>query len=134
MAVYRQGIDHMTVDEIFEDAIKKFKYQSDLKTFGTIEYWATIKELESASTPKTFIGDCDDFAAWCVNKLRVNGYAARFVLCQCETGEYHCVAETDGMILDNRQLCVTQLNDLLYTWHTISGYNAGDPWLQILKD
>lgn len=121
----------MTVDEIFADAKSRFNWVSDQATFGKSEYWATLKELEVRSQRNEITGDCDDFAELCVHTLRANGYPARFVFCQTESGEYHCVAETNGVILDNRKAFPTPQNLIPYTWISISGFKPGDPWHKI---
>lgn len=123
----------MTVDEIFTQAKALFHYTPDQVCWGKAEYWASLKELESGLC-KTgeIVGDCDDFASWCVGKLRENGLPARYVVCQVETGEYHCVAEHDGLVLDNRQSMVMQYFGLPYKWLSISGFNPGDDWHSVL--
>lgn len=118
----------MTVDEIFNDVKRRFGWADDRSTFGKSEYWATFEELKARSQYGEITGDCDDFAEMCVRGLRSNGFPARFVFCQVETGEYHCVAETAGMILDNRQNLPTPQAKLPYGWISISGFAAGDPW------
>jgi len=122
-----------SVDEIFTAAKATFGYANDLSTFGKSEYWATLAELQSRSQHGELTGDCEDFAEICVHNLRANCYPARFVFCQVETGDYHCVAETAGIILDNRQAFPTPQNKLPYTWISISGFNPGDPWHTIEK-
>lgn len=123
----------MTVDEIFKDAKSRFGWADDSSTFGNAEYWATLKELQARSQRGEITGDCDDFAEMCVRALRDNGLPARFVFCQVETGGYHCVAESDGVILDNRQNFPTPQAKLPYTWISISGFAAGDPWHEIVQ-
>lgn len=121
----------MNVDKIFEEAKSKFIYKTDKENFGHDEYWATFEELNK--TPSELLGDCDDFAAYCVHRLRLSNEPARFVLCKTESGEYHLVAESNGLILDNRQLRVIHNNDLPYEWLSISGYKPGDSWRKITK-
>ncbi len=121
----------MTADEIFKDIKNRFGWADDHATFGLNEYWATFQELQARSRRGEITGDCDDFAEMCVHALRSNGLPARFVFCQVETGEFHCVAETDGMILDNRQNFPTPQAKLPYKWISVSGLKAGDPWHEI---
>lgn len=124
----------MTVNEIFAQAKALFHYASDQCVFGKSEYWASLNELDRSKCKTGVIdGDCDDFASWCVGKLRAEGIPARYVICQVETGEWHCVCESDGVILDNRQSFTTPIDLLPYTWHSISGCHAGDSWHSIKK-
>lgn len=123
----------MTVDQIFNDAKKRFSWQSDQSTFGEPEYWATIKELQANSVHGEITGDCDDFASYCVSNLRAAGLHGRYVFCRCETGELHCVAETDGIILDNRKEFPTPQSRMQYTWISISGYKSGEAWHKIIQ-
>jgi predicted transglutaminase-like cysteine proteinase len=119
----------MTADAVFTQAKSLFVYESDQVCFGKPEYWAALPELERGlqATGKVE-GDCDDFASWCVGQLRAQGIEARYVVCKVETGEWHCVCESDGLILDNRQPAVMHYFALPYTWYSVSGYQAGDPW------
>lgn len=119
----------MTVNEIYAQASVLFVYESDQVCFGNPEYWATLPELERGLVSSGKIkGDCDDFASWCVGKLRENGFRARYVICKTETDEWHCVAESEGLILDNRQAAVVHYFGLPYQWWSISGYAPGEAW------
>lgn len=119
------------IDAIFKDAKGRFLWKEDSLTFNKSEYWATLEELQAKAQHGEITGDCDDFAELCVRNLRANGFPARFVFCQVETGEYHCVAETNGIILDNRQSFPIPQAKLPYTWLSVSGFKAGDPWHEI---
>lgn len=119
----------MTAEEIFAQAKALFVYESDQVCFGKPEYWAALPELEQGLCKSGAIeGDCDDFASWCVGQLRAAGLPARYIVCQVETGEWHCIAETNFMVLDNRQTEVMPLFRLPYQPGYISGFNPGDPW------
>lgn len=122
----------MTVDSIFAAAKAEFHYLSDQVCFGKAEYWAALPELQKVEQETGEIrGDCDDFASWCVGKLRAAGYTARYAICRVETGEWHCVAETTGLILDNRQDEVMPQWRLPYQWFSLSGAKPGDAWHEI---
>ena len=76
--------------------------------------------------------DCDGFCLACRVLLRKMGIASRLVY--CEYGRIgHLVVEVQGWILDLRQRGVVP-NTLLsrYRWLRISGYEAGEPWREIL--
>lgn len=123
----------MTVDDIFRAAKTRFHYTPDQVCWGKAEYWASLSELQRAQCDTgTIEGDCDDFATWCVGQLRANGLPGRYIVCQVETGEWHCVAESDGLILDNRQSMVMHYFGLPYQWHSISGHAAGEAWHTVI--
>lgn len=124
----------MTADAVFAQAKVLFVYETDQTCFGKPEYWAALPELERGLQKTGKVeGDCDDFAGWCVGRLRAQGIEARYVVCKVETGEWHCVCESDGLILDNRQTAVLHYFELPYDWYSVSGYQAGDPWHLINK-
>jgi predicted transglutaminase-like cysteine proteinase len=123
----------MTADHIFAAALEKFHYLSDQAAFGKVEHWASFEELKSRRNKTDYIeGDCDDFASWCVGQLRGAGLPARYVFCRTELGDYHCVAESDGLIFDNRQRVPMPQTLLPYTWISISGFAPGDAWHAII--
>ena len=70
----------------------------------------------------------------CVGRvlLRDAGINNRLVYCEVN-GSGHLVVEVQGWILDNMQQTVVA-NTLLdnYRWLRISGYQAGDPWREII--
>ena len=76
--------------------------------------------------------DCDGFCLACRVLLRQWGIANRLVYCEID-GSGHLVVEVEGWILDNRQRTVVA-NTLLdhYRWLRISGYEAGEPWREII--
>ena len=122
------------IRQIHQDALELFIYKTDAEQFKVPEYWMNKDEIKSQiSITGKLVGDCDDFAAYCVWSLREKGLKARYVFCQVENGEHHLVAECDGWILDNRQKLIAPFNDLPYKWISISGYAAGDPWRKIIK-
>jgi predicted transglutaminase-like cysteine proteinase len=78
--------------------------------------------------------DCDGFCLACRVLLRDMGIASRLVYCELGRSG-HLVVEVQGWILDLRQRGVVA-NTLLphYRWLRISGYEAGDPWREIIND
>lgn len=77
--------------------------------------------------------DCDGFCLACRALLRQQGIPSRLVYCEINAGSGHLVVEVQGWILDNRQRTVVP-NKLLdnYRWRRISGFEAGDPWREII--
>jgi len=121
--------DYRTLHHLHRAATQQFRYASDFQAYGIDEYWVSPKELKEQIARNGFVlGDCDDFASLCVMLARQQGLPARFVMCLTENGESHLVAEVDGWILDNRFPDAVNRDDTNYTWLTISGFNAGDPW------
>lgn len=76
--------------------------------------------------------DCDGFCLACRVLLRKQSIANRLVYCEVN-GAGHLVVEVEGWILDNTQKTVVP-NTLLrhYQWRRISGYEAGDPWREVI--
>ncbi|PCI75761.1 MAG: hypothetical protein COB20_12210 [SAR86 cluster bacterium] len=76
--------------------------------------------------------DCDGFCLACRKLLREVGIPSRLVYCEIER-RGHLVVEAQGWILDNLQDKVVA-NTMLrnYRWLRISGYEAGDPWHEIV--
>ena len=110
-------------------ALQQFRYVSDLLAFGSDEHWMAPDEIRRQLAGNGFVlGDCDDFASLCVMLARQQGIPARFVMCLTELGEAHLVCEVDGWVLDNRFPDVVRRDDINYTWLTISGFSAGEPW------
>lgn len=117
------------LNSIHQAALSHFQYQSEVT-----EHWMVPEEIRAdLQRYGIVVGDCDDFASYCVMQLRQKGIPARFVFCQCENGEYHLVCESDGWILDNRQPIVCRQDDLPYEWISISGFKSGQPWHRIVE-
>ncbi|MBQ0760886.1 MAG: putative transglutaminase-like cysteine proteinase [Zhongshania sp.] len=78
--------------------------------------------------------DCDGFCLACRVLLRDRGIPSRLVYCELGRSG-HLVVEVQGWILDLRQSGVVA-NTLLpnYRWLRISGYEAGDPWREIVSN
>jgi len=121
----------MTVDQIFQEALAVFEYKTDIVQFRKVEYWQTYEEVaKQLKETGKFEGDCEDFAAYVLNKLRQQGYQARYIFCITKLG-YHLVVETDGLILDNLQKEVLPYYRLPYKWVSISGYQPNETWHSI---
>ncbi|MBW2941921.1 hypothetical protein [Zhongshania aquimaris] len=77
--------------------------------------------------------DCDGFCLACRALLRNMDIPSRLVYCELGSSG-HLVVEVQGWILDLRQNDVVA-NTLLphYRWLRISGYEAGDPWREIVN-
>jgi len=94
------------------------------------EHWQMPPENYDGS--QTLRDDCDGFCLACRVLLRKLGIASRLVYCEVE-GSGHLVVEADGWILDNRQQTVVANTFLVnYQWKRISGYDARDPWKEII--
>lgn len=91
--------------------------------------------------PKSFNGrqllydDCDGFCLAVRKLLREQGIPSRLVYCEIERGG-HLVVEVEGWILCNRQPTVIAnavLRKLKYQFKRISGYEAGQPWREVVS-
>ena len=121
MGVLKRGavVMNAELNRIHQEALGKFHYTTEVA-----EHWMTPEELKAY--PQLH-GDCDDFAGYCVMRLREKNIPARFVFCKAPGG-YHLVCESDGWILDNCQPMVCRQDDLDYQWISISGFKPGDAW------
>tara|TARA_B110000211_G_C14056131_1_gene543453 strand:+ start:1222 stop:1614 length:393 start_codon:yes stop_codon:yes gene_type:complete len=81
-------------------------YIPDKEQYGVREYWKV-----------DLIGDCEDFALWCKQKLEKDyGIDTDLIFCKTETGGGHLVASVEGWILDNRYDWVLSKDDIPYEW------------------
>ena len=119
------------LQELLDSVQSRFTYVPDEERFGEADYWMTISDLDADGKLR---GDCDDHALLCRHELRAKYIPNRLLFCQCENGEYHLVCEVDGWILDNRFERVISRDDLQYRWIAISGFEAGEPWHEIVAD
>lgn len=127
MDVLKPGSVALTVrqlEKVFQDVKSRFTWVSD-QQYNIHEYWTPLGEGEIS-------GDCEDFALTC--RALLEPMKTRLVTCWTEDGEYHCVLEAMGYVLDNRQDRVMSrdtLEDFGYRWDRISGYEPGDTWHKV---
>lgn len=113
--------------KIHTKAWNKFRYATDLQNHGKLEHWNYPEE----DFLGRITGDCEDYALYCRKKCRKAGYKTRLVLCYTETGEFHCVLEISGYIMDNRHRELQTINSIVelgYKLVATSGYEPGDTW------
>jgi predicted transglutaminase-like cysteine proteinase len=114
------------LDIIHAEVKSNFTYCTDLEQYGQVELWCMPKDAK-------FTGDCEDFALACRAQCRKLGIPSRLVFCYAN-GEGHCVLEVQGWILDNNLSSVQDWQEIKgYEWVSISGYEAGDDWHEIVK-
>lgn len=121
------------LNEIHRLVFDNFTYKTDKKQYGVIEHW--VQPDDSYDGTQKLVGDCEDFALHCRKLCRDANLKTRLVFCKDETGEGHLVLECDGLILDNRQRSVvtnTRLMKKGYEFISMSGYEPGEPWKEIL--
>jgi len=94
-----------TLDGVLADVHAIHRYVSDVDQYSKREHWVADA-----------IGDCEDFALVCKDRLKDYDVDADLVLCKTETGGTHLVCSVDGWILDNRYPQVMGKDDLPYTW------------------
>lgn len=133
-------------EDILKWARENFVWTRDKEVWQIDEFWATEAELEhNALLDGVENGvvhdDCDGFAAMCVIACRKNGLQARYVVVateQCPPGvDYdHCVAESGGVIFDNRYAASLDTKEDLeiagYRFWATSGTKPGEPWKRIV--
>jgi len=115
----------LQLKSVFHRVINNFHGKTDKS-----EHWQMPPENYDGS--QTLRDDCDGFCLACRVLLRKLGIANRLVYCEVE-GSGHLVVEAEGWILDNRQQTVVANTFLTnYQWKRISGYEARDPWKEII--
>ena len=120
-----QAALRLQLKAVFHRVIKHFHGRTD-----KVEHWQMPPLNYDGS--QTLRDDCDGFCLACRVLLRKLGIANRLVYCEVE-GSGHLVVEADGWILDNRQQTVVANTFLVnYDWKRISGYEARDPWKEII--
>lgn len=112
----------------------RFNYTSDIEQRGMPEHWVDVSELDSLEdlAKRTFKDDCDGYALACRYQCRKLQIPNRLVFCQTETYEYHLVTEVEGWVLDNRYRYVMPRKNVPYRWISISGFDQGDPWHEVI--
>jgi predicted transglutaminase-like cysteine proteinase len=94
-----------TLREVHQAALDGHRYRSDIDQHGRPEHWHG-----------SLIGDCEDFALWCRDKLKEQGIESDLVYCKTEAGEGHMVCAVGGWILDCTQDDVKDRATLRYEW------------------
>lgn len=119
------------VEAVHRRVFRIFEYKTDKDQYDKLEHWMDTAELEAALQRGKLVGDCDDFALACRHLLWDEGIPNRLVLCEIPGYGGHLVLEVEGYILDNNHDRVMRRQDLNYKWIKLSGYNIGEPWLEI---
>lgn len=94
-----------TLQEVLDWAHSHHQYRYDKDQYGLNEHWTA-----------DLVGDCEDFALACRDRLEARGINPDLVFCRVETGGGHLVLHVDGWILDNRYKWVMRQDDLPYEW------------------
>jgi len=96
-----------TLQDVLDRAHRGHGYITDEDKHGVPEDW----RIELA-------GDCDSFAMWCRQELRLLGIESTLVFCGVNNplGDHLVCATMDGWVLDNRHKWVTSRDDLNYYW------------------
>lgn len=84
-------VDLDLLQQVFSEAIKRHEYVTDQKQYGKHEHWEP-----------GLMGDCEDFALWCRERLELVGVESDLIYCRTEDNIGHLVLSVDGWILDNR--------------------------------
>lgn len=94
-----------TLDAVLSEVHADHEYVRDIDQHGESEYWVA-----------DVVGDCEDFALVCRDRLKFLDVDADLVLCRTENGELHLVCSVGGWVLDNRYPFVMRRDDLDYDW------------------
>lgn len=120
-----------TLQDIFYNTKKRFKYTSDKVRWNMSEHWENYDQIPDTGY---IYGDCDCFALACRKECRKLDIPSRLVFCKIKIeGKwvYHLVLECIGWVFDNNQYEIRSNQDLPYTWISMSGYERGDSWSKI---
>jgi len=93
------------IEKVLSEVHAEHEYITDKKQYRKREYWIA-----------SVIGDCEDFALVCRDRLKEKNIEADLILCKTETGGYHLVCSVDGWILDNRYKTLVSKDHLNYKW------------------
>ena len=108
-----------TLKEVLSEAHAGHMYTTDWISHGVAEYWQP-----------DLIGDCEDFALWCRDRLKEKGIESDLILCQTIEIGLHLVLSVKGWILDNRSQWVRRRDDVDYTWLRIG--KPDGKWYEII--
>lgn len=108
------------LQKVLDEAHRNHTYVRDIDQYGLPEHWQ-----------KALVGDCEDFALWCRDKLAEQGIDSLLIFCFVETGGGHLVCAVDNYVLDNRRKWVTEKDQLPYTW--ISAGDSTGTWRKIIS-
>lgn len=128
---------------VFAWASGIFIWTADIDSWNVPEFWPLRSELEARYDRGVIHEDCDGFAMLCRYALWDLEIPNRILTCNVEHSAAapapdgdHCVltAEGTGMVFDCRQPRLVpreELEQLGYTWCSMSGLTGGDPWTEI---
>lgn len=118
---------------VLDSVQSHFVWEPDSKVWSKPDHWETLEDVAAVTDADGKVhGDCDQHALLCRQALRAKNIPNRLALCLTETGECHLVCEADGWILDNRFPRVMERDLLNYKWVSLSGFNPGDPWHEVI--
>jgi len=93
------------LEKVLSQAHAGHMYTTDWVTHGVAEYWSA-----------DLVGDCEDFALWCRDKLLEQGIESDLIFCKTMEMGYHLVLSVQGWILDNRSQWIRRRDDVDYIW------------------
>jgi predicted transglutaminase-like cysteine proteinase len=123
----------LTIQEVFDKVRNLFIYIPDQEQFNIPDDWRS--HADEVDNNQVFRDDCDGFAMTCAEVLVRNGInkdLVKLVYCLTETEDGHLVCVVDNKLLDNRQRCLWNWNEVPYTW--VSSMKMSDPgiWRKIV--
>jgi len=112
--------------KLVQSVHKRFTYVSDLKQYGTAEWWISMAEVPR----HRFKGDCEDFAQAIRKELKSRGQMSFLAMVSVSSDiPNHIVAVYNGWIIDNIHkypMPRSKLNG--YKFFSISEDNIYKPW------
>ncbi len=105
--------------KVQHEAQQRHEYVSDQEMHGEFEHWEP-----------GLMGDCEDYALWCRERLEGLGVESELIYCKTESGIGHLVLSVKGWILDCRFKDVVSRDDLQYEWLKLG--DALGNWFEIV--
>lgn len=108
-------VDLITIIRVINNLVNEYDYQSDMKNYNRIDYWASPYEfLEKQS------GDCEDYAIFKYFLLRSSGFSAKdmriAIVWDVKLNSYHAVLlvwiKDEVYVLDNLKSDIVTVDDV----------------------
>lgn len=128
------------LEKIKTELKRQHNYITDGKKWRMVDYWESDNVLAPmVNGSKRLNSDCEEYAIVAMRKANSDGFHARLVACQDETGEGHCICEvssddgTEAYYFDNRRTRVVGIDGLKgYRFYSVSPWNPAPresrPW------
>ncbi|MCP3675983.1 MAG: hypothetical protein GY829_16165 [Gammaproteobacteria bacterium] len=123
-------LKHNKLSKIVSSVHDRFTYVSDIELYNVKEHWISFDDIPDGN----FSGDCEDFTQAVRKELAAIGEKSRIATCGINsTRMNHAVCIYENWVIDNVHKWPMLKSDLQnYKFISISGFNAGDTWHELL--